>query len=114
MQFCGAFLHRASTSGVPAHCDHHLQVIRGWWLWAYYLNPLAWTTYGLVASQIGDVQSLVSQPNGSQISIADYVSIAWDFQHSHIGWCLLILLGFCTFFRVISAVALQQLHFQSR
>ncbi|DBB14463.1 TPA: transcription factor [Trebouxia sp. C0006] len=89
-------------------------VIRGWWLWAYYLNPLAWTTYGLVASQLGDVQSLVSQSNGSQISIADYVSTTWDFQHSHIGWCLLILLGFCTFFRVLSAIALQQLHFQSR
>ncbi|KAL0035494.1 hypothetical protein WJX77_008879 [Trebouxia sp. C0004] len=57
-------------------------VIRGWWLWAYYLNPLAWTTYGLVASQLGDVQSLVTQPNGSQISIADYVSVNWDFQHT--------------------------------
>ncbi len=97
-----------------AHSDYHLQVIRGWWLWAYYLNPLAWTTYGLVASQLGDVQSLVSQPNGSQISIADYVSVTWDFQHSHIGWCLLVLVGFCTFFRVVSAIALQQLHFQSR
>ncbi|KAL0038217.1 hypothetical protein WJX79_008741 [Trebouxia sp. C0005] len=88
--------------------------IRGWWVWAYYLNPLAWTTYGLVASQLGDVQSLVTQPNGSQISIANYVSVNWDFQHRYIGWCLLILLGFCTFFRVVSAIALQQLHFQSR
>lgn len=92
----------------------HLQVIRGWWIWAYYLNPLAWTTYGMVASQLGDVQSLITRPDGSQISIVDYVSIDLGFQHSHIGWCVLILAGFCVFFRVVSALALRYLLFQSR
>ncbi|KAL0031878.1 hypothetical protein WJX79_002852 [Trebouxia sp. C0005] len=55
--------------------------IRGWWIWAYYLNPMTWTTYGLVASQLGDVPNLVAQPDGSLISIADYgtshVLAAW-------------------------------------
>ena len=91
-----------------------MQAIRGWWIWAYYLNPLAWTTYGLVASQLGDVQSLVAQPDGSQIAIADYLRTNWDFKHTHTGWCVLVLVGFCVFFRFVSAVALQCLRFQSR
>ena len=91
-----------------------MQAIRGWWIWAYYINPLAWTTYGLVASQLGDVQSLITEPDGSQTSVADYVRTNWDFKHSHTGWSALVLIGFCIFFRVISTVALQKLHFQSR
>ena len=48
-----------------------VQAIRGWWIWAFYLNPMTWTTYGLVASQLGDVQDTVPLPDGTQISIAD-------------------------------------------
>ena len=92
----------------------HMQAIRGWWIWAYYLNPLAWTTYGMVASQIGDVQSVITQFDGSQISIAEYVRTDLGLHHYYVGWCVLVLVGFCVFFRVMSAVALQYLHFQSR
>ena len=91
-----------------------MQAIRGWWLWAHYVNPLAWTTYGLVASQLGDVQSLVVQHDGSQITVVDYISTYLGFQHNFIGWCMLILVGFSVFFRVVSTVALQHCRFQSR
>lgn len=97
-----------------AHSVADMQAIRGWWIWAYYINPLAWTTYGLVTSQLGDVQSPITEPDGRQISVADYVRTTWDFKHSHVGWCALVLIGFCIFFRVISTLALQKLHFQSR
>ena len=30
-----------------------LQRIPGWWAWYYYLNPFAWSVYGLCASQLG-------------------------------------------------------------
>ncbi|DBA97183.1 TPA: hypothetical protein ACH3X1_014944 [Trebouxia sp. C0004] len=88
--------------------------IRGWWIWAYYLNPMTWTTYGLVASQLGDVPNLVAQPDGSLISIADYVRTALGFEHYYIGWCVLISFGWCFFFRVVSAISLQYLNFQTR
>lgn len=91
-----------------------MQAIRGWLIWAYYLNPLAWTTYGLVASQLGDVQSLITQADGSQVSINGYVSTYYKIHFSHVGWSVLILVGFCMFFRMASAVALHYLHFQSR
>ena len=78
------------------------------------MNPLAWTTYGLVTSQLGNVQTLVSQPDGSQISIVDYLSTNYAFQHYYVGWCVLILVGFSLFFRFVSAIGLQTLHYQSR
>ncbi|KAL4559957.1 hypothetical protein LXL04_032103 [Taraxacum kok-saghyz] len=31
-----------------------LQRIPIWWRWYYWGNPLAWTIYGMVASQFGD------------------------------------------------------------
>ena len=101
---------------VVSFVDCAVQQIRGWWIWAYYLNPMTWTTYGLVASQLGDVPNLVAQPDGSLISIADCVRTALGFEHYYIGWCVLISFGstWCFFFRVVSAISLQYLTFQTR
>ncbi len=99
---------------VVKNFDCVVQQIRGWWIWAYYLNPMTWTTYGLVASQLGDLPNLVAQPDGSLISIADYVRTALGFEHYYIGWCVLISFGWCFFFRVVSAISLQYLNFQTR
>ena len=38
-----------------------------------------------VAIQLGDVPNLVAQPDGSLISIADYVRSALGFEHYYIG-----------------------------
>ena len=75
---------------------------------------MTWTTYGLVASQLGDVQDMVPLPDGTQISIADYVSTSLGFEHYYIGWCVLIAVGFCLFFRIVVALSLQFLNFQTR
>ena len=32
------------------------------WIWAYYANPVSWTLWGLVSSQLGDVQALITVP----------------------------------------------------
>lgn len=75
---------------------------------------MTWTTYGLVVSQLGDVEDMIPQPDGSQISIADYVSTELGFQHYYVGWCVLIAVGFCLVFRVVVALSLQYLNFQTR
>ena len=75
---------------------------------------MTWTTYGLVASQLGDVTDVITGPDGTTTTIANYISQDLGFQHYYIGWCVLISIGFCLFFRVVSAVALQYLNFQTR
>lgn len=29
-------------------------LIPGWWIWYYYINPVAWSLYGMVVTQLGD------------------------------------------------------------
>ena len=75
---------------------------------------MTWTTYGIEASQLGDVPNLVAQPDGSLISIADYVKAALGFEHCYIGWCVLVSFGWCFSFRLVSTISLQYLNFQTR
>lgn len=91
-----------------------IQDIRGWWIWAFYLNPMTWTTWGLVASQVGDEQNVISNPDGTTTTIADYVGTELGLPHYYIGWCVLITACWCLLFRVITALALRYLNFQTR
>ncbi len=34
------------------------------WIWLYYMNPASYSLYGLVASQLGDVDSPTVIPGG--------------------------------------------------
>ena len=92
----------------------YTQDIRGWWIWAFYLNPMTWTTWGLVASQVGDEQNVVSNLDGSTTTISEYVSTELGLPHYYIGWCVLITACWCLLFRVITALALRYLNFQTR
>ncbi|KAL1548431.1 transcription factor [Salvia divinorum] len=52
-----------------------------WWRWYYYLSPMAWILYGLIASQFGDVQ-VVLETNQTVEQfieiIMDSSMILWD------------------------------------
>ncbi|KAK9815219.1 hypothetical protein WJX72_000157 [[Myrmecia] bisecta] len=89
-------------------------LIPGWWIWGFYLNPLSWSTYGLIGSQLGDVQSTLVTASERSVSVAQYVKDTFDFDHSFIGWTVLILVGFCLMFRLVTAAALKLLNFQTR
>ena len=46
----------------------------GWWIWYPYINPVFWSVWGLIASQVGDEQnSYVLLPGGDRPSVASYV-----------------------------------------
>lgn len=75
---------------------------------------MTWTTWGLVASQVGNEQNVISNPDGSTTTISEYVSTELGLPHYYIGWCVLITACWCLLFRVITALALQYLNFQTR
>ncbi|KAJ0084449.1 hypothetical protein Patl1_30941 [Pistacia atlantica] len=33
--------------------------IPGWWIWFYYMYPVAWTLQGIITSQLGDVETMI-------------------------------------------------------
>lgn len=86
-----------------------------WWLFGYYGSPTAYSLWGLVASQLGDVQhEFLINSAGSRVSVADFVRAYFGFRHDFLGWTVLLLIAFVVAFRLIAIWALAYLNFQKR
>ncbi|CAM6058811.1 unnamed protein product [Sphagnum tenellum] len=86
-----------------------------WWKWYYYLSPVAWTLYGLVVSQLGDITTpftAAGYPAG--ITVQGYLESYFDFKHSMVGVCVAVLLGFICVFWLVFAASIKYLNFQRR
>jgi len=49
-----------------------LQAIPGWWIWCYWTNPVAYTLYGLIVTQMGDLQTGIDY-GGSTITVSQFL-----------------------------------------
>ncbi|CAK0784036.1 hypothetical protein CVIRNUC_007239 [Coccomyxa viridis] len=85
-----------------------------WWIWFYYINPVAWSIQGLIGSQLGTVTDEYITSNGQRYSIADFMDVTYGIKYSLVGWSALILVGFTCLFAVITMASLKYLNFQKR
>ncbi|XP_011078340.1 ABC transporter G family member 32 [Sesamum indicum] len=86
-----------------------------WWRWYYWANPVAWSLYGLVASQYSDSDRLVKLSDGAKLmSIKLLVKNVFGFRHDFIGIAGFMLVGFCMLFALIFAYAIKSFNFQRR
>ncbi|KAK4780158.1 hypothetical protein SAY87_016264 [Trapa incisa] len=85
-----------------------------WWRWYYWASPVAWTIYGIFASQFGDYTTQLEIP-GTQSSVVnvflkEYLGFDHDFLipvvFAHVGWVLLFFFVF--------AYGIKFLNFQRR
>ncbi|CAJ2661301.1 unnamed protein product [Trifolium pratense] len=82
-----------------------------WWRWYYWACPVAWTIYGLVASQFGDITTfMTAEEKDVKTFLDDYFGIKHDF----IGECAIVVGGIAVAFAVIFAVAIKTFNFQKR
>ena len=86
------------------------QRIPVWWRWYYWANPVAWTLYGLVASQFGDVKD--NMETGS--TVQDFVRDYFGFRHDFLGVVAAVNVGFALLFALIFAMAINIFNFQRR
>ncbi|KAL2332418.1 hypothetical protein Fmac_019999 [Flemingia macrophylla] len=88
------------------------QMIPIWWRWYYWACPVAWTIYGLVASQFGDIMDPMPSEGGKLVKyfIEDFFGIKHDF----IGVCAVVVTGITVLFAFIFAVAIKTFNFQKR
>ena len=84
-----------------------------WWRWYYYVCPVSWTLYGLVASQFGDLTSDVTD-TGSKQTVEEFLRSYFGFRHDFIGVCAAVVLGFAVLFAFIFAVSIRIFNFQKR
>lgn len=87
-----------------------------WWRWYSYADPVSWTLYGLVASQLGDLRTgcLAGAPGGACVSPAAFLQQRFGYEHDFLGVVAVFLLLFCLVFAAVAAVAHTVLNFQRR
>ena len=81
----------------------------------YYLNPVTWTLYGLVASNVGDVVGEIDvQSTGQRTTVQAFLLDRFDYRHDFLGWVVLILVGWIIVFWALGAYAFKKFNFQKR
>ncbi|KAM7480491.1 hypothetical protein LguiA_028704 [Lonicera macranthoides] len=86
-----------------------------WWVWYYWICPVAWTVYGSIVSQYGDVEDTIKVPGMmSDPTIKWYVEHHFGYDPNFMGTVAVVLVGFTVFFAFMYALCLKQLNFQTR
>ena len=82
-----------------------------WWRWYYWACPVAWTLYGLVASQFGDIKDILQD---SDKSVEQYLDDYFGFKHDFLGVVAAVIVGFTVLFLFIFAFSIKAFNFQRR
>ncbi|XP_077211717.1 pleiotropic drug resistance protein 1-like [Tasmannia lanceolata] len=81
-----------------------------WWRWYYWGCPIAWTLYGLVASQFGDLD----HPLESGQTVAQFVRSYFGFKHDFLPVVAVVILGIGVLFAFVFAFSIKAFNFQRR
>ncbi|CAL1385159.1 unnamed protein product [Linum trigynum] len=81
-----------------------------WWRWYFYVCPVSWTFYGVVASQYGDVKTTF--PDG--LTVEGFVKLYFGFEHHFVGVVGIVVVGFGVLFISIFSMCIMLLNFQKR
>ncbi|KAH6801487.1 ABC-2 and Plant PDR ABC-type transporter family protein [Perilla frutescens var. hirtella] len=87
-----------------------------WWVWYYWICPVAWTVYGLIIGQYGDVTTTITiaGSSGQGPMIKDYIQEHFGFDPDFKGPVAAVLVGFAVFFAFMYAYCIKSLNFQMR
>ncbi|AES81585.2 drug resistance transporter-like ABC domain protein [Medicago truncatula] len=84
-----------------------------WWRWYSWANPVAWSLYGLVTSQYGDVKQNIETSDGRQ-TVEDFLRNYFGFKHDFLGVVALVNIAFPIVFALVFAIAIKMFNFQRR
>ncbi|KAA3458575.1 ABC transporter G family member 31-like [Gossypium australe] len=87
--------------------------IPGWWIWFYYICPVAWTLKGIISSQLGDVETMIVEPTFKG-TVKEYVSTVFGINPDVTGLAVAVLIGFCILFFGVFTFSVKFLNFQKR
>ncbi|GMI82035.1 pleiotropic drug resistance 12, ATP-binding cassette G40, PLEIOTROPIC DRUG RESISTANCE 12 [Hibiscus trionum] len=81
-----------------------------WWRWNYWLCPLAWTLYGLVVSQYGDLKDVLDTGE----TIEEFLRNFFGFRHDFLGVVAAVTVGWALLFAFLFAIFIKFFNFQRR
>ena len=75
---------------------------------------MSWLLYGLIEGTVGSEQGTVQLSDGSTQTLSVFLHEQFLYEHNHIGYCVLILLGFVALFWSLGAAAFRFINYNSR
>nr|QIS68420.1 pleiotropic drug resistance protein 1 [Lycium barbarum] len=81
-----------------------------WWRWYYWCCPVAWTLYGLIASQFGDLQNKLSDEE----TVEQFLKRYFGFEHDFLPIVAVVIVGYTVVFGFTFAFAIKAFNFQTR
>ncbi|XP_057729423.1 pleiotropic drug resistance protein 1-like [Arachis stenosperma] len=81
-----------------------------WWRWYFWICPVAWTMYGLVTSQFGDVTERLETGE----TVGDFVERYFGYRDDFIGIAAAVVVGFTLLFGFTFAFSIKAFNFQKR
>ncbi|XP_022962387.1 ABC transporter G family member 35-like [Cucurbita moschata] len=85
-----------------------------WWIWYYWICPLSWTVYGMIASQYGDVETLIKVPGAKDTTVKSYIEDYYGYHSDFMGPVAAGLVGFTVVFALLYARCIKTMNFQTR
>lgn len=84
-----------------------------WWRWYYWLCPVAWSLYGMVVSQYGDVDDPLYD-GVTATTVAGFVSDYFGFEHNSLMVIGVIVVAFGLLFAFLFGLAIMKLDFHRK
>ncbi|KAK9141567.1 hypothetical protein Syun_010967 [Stephania yunnanensis] len=86
-----------------------------WWRWYYWMNPIAWSLYGLMTSQYGNVEEPVKLFNGVRsLPLKEFIRHEYGYEHEVLPFAGVVVVAFSVLFALIFAFAIRTFNFQRR
>lgn len=85
-----------------------------WWRWYYWGSPVAWTLYGLIASQLGQNESPVEVLDMNSVTVKEFIKDFLGFEYDFLGYVALAHVGWAVLFCFVFAYGIKFLNFQRR
>ncbi|KAG6412108.1 hypothetical protein SASPL_124776 [Salvia splendens] len=105
--------HRSSTALFSGFLLTQTQIPM-WWRWYYWGSPVAWTIYGIVASQFGDLDCEIEVPGVSYVAVKTLLRQNLGFDHDFLPLVVFMYLVFILLFVLIFGFGIKYLNYQKR
>ncbi|CAL9060868.1 unnamed protein product [Musa banksii] len=90
------------------------KMIPVWWRWLYWVNPAAWTLYGLMFSQLGDLDKPIHVPGNLDQPINVFLQDLFGFQDNDFTIIVALHFGVLVLFPFVFGFSIEKLNFQIR
>lgn len=89
--------------------------IPGYWVWAFWVNPVMWQIYGLVITQLrGFDDEYITSLSGETQTIPEFLNSYFDYKTGWIGQTIAVLIAFIIVCSATAALALRYINYQRR